>query len=132
MALGRCDIRVDDLDCSSKLLTGPKVNNLLCIMHHLQERDVCPLYARGATAGAKVTAQQLQALHTENLQLRSLLKQEVKARQQLEHQHAALVALLRCAVFAERRETCEMTKNVRIVSSLICKQSGVATARGSD
>jgi hypothetical protein len=43
----------------------------------------------------RAAAQQLQALHTENLQLKSLLKKEIEARQQLESQHAALQELLR-------------------------------------
>lgn len=42
-------------------------------------------------------AQQLQALHTENLQLKVCLRQETEARQALERKHAALLDLLRCA-----------------------------------
>uniref|UniRef100_A0A383W8T8 Uncharacterized protein n=1 Tax=Tetradesmus obliquus TaxID=3088 RepID=A0A383W8T8_TETOB len=73
-------------------------------LQHLQdqkkEQDVHPLYtqlgSKGLTAVAdKATAQQLQALHTENLQLKSVLKQEIEARQQLESQNAALLQLLR-------------------------------------
>jgi hypothetical protein len=66
----------------------------------LPKQEVHPLYTqlggKGVSATAdRATAQQLQALHTENLQLKSLLKQEIDARQQLESQHAALLGLLR-------------------------------------
>jgi hypothetical protein len=72
-----------------------------------KKQDVHPLYTqlqgKGISASAdRATAQQLQALHTENLQLKSLLKQEIDARQQLESQHAALLGLLRyvcCAAY---------------------------------
>jgi hypothetical protein len=70
--------------------------------HCLQEQDVNPLYtllgSKGLTTAADTsTAQQLQALHTENLQLKSVLKQEIEARQQLESQNAVLLEVLRCA-----------------------------------
>lgn len=52
----------------------------------------------------KVLAQQLQALHTENIQLKSLLKQEISMRQELEHQHAGLLQQLRWVCFVLNRE----------------------------
>lgn len=45
--------------------------------------------------GSRTAAKQLQALHTENLQLKALLKKEVEARQQLQQKHTALLELLR-------------------------------------
>lgn len=46
--------------------------------------------------GSRTAAQQLQALHTENLQLKACLKEEVQARQHLEKKHGELLELLRC------------------------------------
>jgi hypothetical protein len=45
--------------------------------------------------GCRTVAQQLQALHTENLNLKAWLKREVESRQQLETQHKELLAFLR-------------------------------------
>lgn len=82
---------------------SPTAGSLHQLLHCLQEQDVHQLYTqlggKGLTAVAdKATAQQLQALHTENLQLKSVLKQEIEARQQLESQNAALLQLLRYAL----------------------------------
>jgi hypothetical protein len=84
------------------LLTNSLLTAQACMLHCLQEQDVHPLYTQLGSKGSmavadKATAQQLQALHTENLQLKSVLKQEIEARQQLESQNAALLELLRYA-----------------------------------
>jgi hypothetical protein len=52
------------------------------------------------SAGSGLVAQQLQALHAENLQLKACLRAEVQARQQLEQKHGALLGMLRCALWS--------------------------------
>lgn len=68
-------------------------------MQH-QEAHAATYVAQGLKTplGSRAAAQQLQALHTENLQLKACLKQEVEARQLLEKKHLELLGLLRCAL----------------------------------
>lgn len=65
----------------------------------LQRQEPCSALYTSAGSGSSLSglslAQQLQVLHTENLQLKACLKQEVEARQQLDKKHTALMEMLR-------------------------------------
>lgn len=69
---------------------------LVCCLQHLEQQG--PKYVLDGLKtplGSRTAAQQLQALHTENLQLKACLKEEVQARQHLERKHGELLELLR-------------------------------------
>lgn len=88
-----------------------------------QELDTGPLYALHGLRSGPSTAQQLQALHSENLQLRAQLQREAAARQQLEWQQAALLELLRCE---------PVTDDGRLAACISCRPSscGCLPAQG--
>lgn len=69
---------------------------LPCLQHLAVHGAAYTLEGLKTPLGSKTSAQQLQALHTENLQLKACLKQEVEARQLLEKKHMELLDLLRC------------------------------------
>lgn len=70
----------------------------LCLQHLNIQGATYALDSLKAPLCSRSAAQQLQALHTENLQLKACLKQEVEARQQLERKHRELLDLLRCTL----------------------------------
>lgn len=67
-----------------------------CLSQHLDNHSPkYPLEGLKTPLGSRTAAQQLQALHTENLHLKACLKEEVQARQRLEKKHGELLDLLR-------------------------------------
>lgn len=62
----------------------------------MQHQDIHSAVYKPDSIRPAAQQQLLQALHTENLQLKACLRNEVEARQLLEKKHAELLDLLRC------------------------------------